>query len=212
MRWLFVAPICACFAGSTQAYAKGVTYFPPAFAKPTVTCSFGGRRATSIAVVSDIEHDWYSAQLTAAHEPSLYLESKRLRGGLGNTLRFTWLRTFHPPVIVRLEGLGSKSPRLIAKQLSGAGGYAPGTVSKTLERPLSREEARSVEKALGRSDALNIATRLCDMSLDGAQWIIEEVDANGYHFVDRFSPVSGGVRDLGLTLLKLTGWEFKPIY
>jgi hypothetical protein len=54
--------------------------------------------------------------------------------------------------------------------------------------------------------------KLCDIGLDGSQWLLEAADSHGYHFVDRFSPESGGVRDLGLALLRLTGWEFKPIY
>jgi hypothetical protein len=48
--------------------------------------------------------------------------------------------------------------------------------------------------------------------MDGAEWIVEGVDDTGYHFVDRWSPRRGEVRETGLSLLKLTGWVFKDVY
>ena len=197
---------------ASGAAADSPVYFPAAFTKPTVSCDFGAGETKPIEIVSDFESRWYSDQLAAAQEPSLYLESTRWKDGDGETLRFTWLRSFHAPVFVRVVGLGTQRPRLIAEQLSGKGGYEPGAISERLERPLSPSEAEAVELTLSKTKVLTAPPKLCDIGLDGAAWIIEGVDAGGYHFVVRWSPERGEVHDVGLKLLSLTGWKLKPIY
>lgn len=196
---------------SSQAASAGTTYFPPAFSRSTINCSFGGP-SNPVPLLSDLERKWFSTQLAAAQEPSLYATSAQRRVGANTTLRFTWLRSFHPPVVVRIEGLGSATPRLVAKQLSGAGGYAPGGISKHVERPLSHQEQKLIRTALEKANVRSVPPKVCEFGLDGAEWIVEAVDASGYHFVDRWSPQSGEVRDLGMALLTVTGWDFKPIY
>jgi hypothetical protein len=42
--------------------------------------------------------------------------------------RFTWLRTFDAPIAVRLDASLDSPPLLIAKVLSGHGGYDPGEI------------------------------------------------------------------------------------
>jgi len=108
--------------------------------------------------------------------------------------------------------MGTASPRLIAKQLSGAGGYAPGTVNRQLDRPLSSREARALEAALRRTNIFHVPLT-CDLGgVDGAEWLVEGVDRTGYHFTKDWSPRHGGVREIGLMMLGLTGWTFKEIY
>lgn len=48
--------------------------------------------------------------------------------------------------------------------------------------------------------------------MDGARWIIETAGPGGYRFIDRQSPDNGPVREVGLVLLGLTGWEVGDIY
>src|SRR5882757_8829431 len=83
--------------------AASVVYFPPSFAKPSVPCTPDPRHGL-IPIVSDFEAKWYSGQLSAAQEPSLYEAAQGNRQSIGSTVRFTWLRTFHSPVMVRVEG------------------------------------------------------------------------------------------------------------
>ncbi|MCA1652638.1 MAG: hypothetical protein ABR588_04770 [Sphingomicrobium sp.] len=195
----------------SQAAPTNAPYFPPTFRASTVPCSDAGK-VMPTEILTDLQEKWYSAQLTAAREPSLYKASTHWSVGSGTVVRFTWLRSFHAPVFVRVEGLGTSKPRLVAKQLSGHGGYAPGSISKSLDRTLSPGEAHDIHLVLARSDIAHMQPRTCDIGVDGAQWIMESVDAHGYHFVDRQSPNAGGERDLALSLLRLTGWEVKPIY
>ena len=72
-------------------------------------------------IIRPFEARWYAAQLQAAGEESLYQRS--LKGAYpGRTVRFTWLRSFHAPIVVRVDGLGTASASLNATQLSGEGG------------------------------------------------------------------------------------------
>jgi hypothetical protein len=188
-------------------------YFPPAFAGQSFTCSYptkSGIRSEKGVILDDFESGWYSRPLRTASEPSLYQTSLKPRGGQDERLRFTWLRSFHPPVIVRIE-MG-QAPRLIATQLSGAGGYAPGTVEKRIDRALTSQEVANLRAVLSRTQVIAMAPRDCNRGMDGAEWIIEDVDSRGYHFIDRWSPEKGGVHELGLFLVGLTGWQIKDVY
>ena len=67
---------------------------------------------------------WYESHLAAMKEPRLgaFVDS-----GNVEAVRFLWLRSFHHPIAVRAMRRGA-SYSLIAVELAGAGGYAPGAV------------------------------------------------------------------------------------
>lgn len=185
-------------------------YFPPSLATTPSSCDTGpGVRPTPI--LSAFENQWYSRHLAAAREPSLYVDASRPRSAL-STVRFTWLRSFHQPVFVRVEGLDTPKARLVATELSGAGGYDPGTVKVRIDRALTPAEAEGIRASLQATDVLRSSPTGCELGLDGAQWVVEGVDGSGYHFVSRWSPSSGGVREFGLAMLRVTGWTFKDVY
>jgi hypothetical protein len=192
-----------------QQLAAQTKYFPPPYPKRVAPCS-PSPKSDGAPVVSDFENRWFSQHLSAAAEPSLYEASRRSGGG--DVIRFTWLRSFDPPIIVRVEELRSASPHLIAKQLSGAGGYGPGVVNKQVDRHLSRVEASALRRLLLQANAFNLPAVECGGGMDGAEWIIEGVSRDGYRFVRRWSPEDGQARATGLALLKLTGWSFRKIY
>jgi hypothetical protein len=68
---------------------------------------------------------WYSSQLRAMKEPSLSTASPSEQA---TTYRFTWLRTFHHPLVARFVLDGSGAGTLYVKMADGAGGYQPGKV------------------------------------------------------------------------------------
>ncbi|MDB5438517.1 MAG: hypothetical protein JWM33_944 [Caulobacteraceae bacterium] len=195
-------------AGPAMAQSA-VSYFPAALAQP-VKCAPPSALG-SMPVVSPFENTWFSQQLSAAKEPSLSSPETTSEQGAGDRLRFTWLRSFHPPVIVRLEGVGTKAPHLIAKQLSGTGGYDPGSVDMSLDRALTAQEGQALTDALSAAKLTTLPPE-CSLGLDGASWLVELADSKGYHLIKRWSPKEGEVRTLGLFLLGLTGWKFDPIY
>lgn len=179
-------------------------YFPPALFQQKVDCGLSWRTRPHY-VLDEFEDAWYSKHLEAAGERPLLFAT-----GSPEALRFTWLRSFHPPVIVRVEWASTGAATLTATMLSGAGGYEPGGVSSTTSRTLTQDE---VERLLVlRRAALREPPVDCTMMLDGARWIVEAAGPDGYHYVNRQSPETGAVRELGLALLGFTGWAVEPTY
>jgi hypothetical protein len=200
-----------CKAGSdrnatTLPLKTGRRYFPESLGQPSYQC--GGECQP---VISETESTWYPEFWDAATEPSLYLASQRGMGERDLIVRFTWLRTFHHPVFVRITRTAGRT-HLIATELSGQGGYEPGKVQKRVERELSTAEAGVLNSILRRSPIFDEPSKVCNLGMDGAQWIFERADQNGYRFINRWSPESGPSRDLGITVLKMTGWTFDEIY
>lgn len=146
---------------------------------------------------------WYSKHLRVMGEPSL---------SCGQTTeaeiyRFTWLRTFHRPYAVRIirDAVGG---RLVAVELTGAGGYDPGTVATRTERRISDADWQILSAALSKTSFWSMPTRPSKptLGLDGSQWIVEGRRGSGkYHVVDRWTPQQGAYRDVGLLFLKLAG-------
>ena len=189
----------------------GPAYFPASLAAPSVRCDYGRRRELE-PTLNDFEKDWYSRQLAAAGEPSLAGAAEHPLAPGVRTVRFTWLRSFTAPVVIRVERDASGTDRLVAKRLSGTGGDPPGEVAATFDRPLTREESARLDAVLGRTQLFELPPRLCDGGLDGAQWIFESADARGYRFVQRWSPRKGALHDAGAALMALTGWDFGMVY
>lgn len=188
----------------------GKSYFPGSFGKPAQVCNFKGY-PECFATISKVENDWYPQYWDAAGEPSLYERSRAATTAGTSTLRFTWLPTFHHPVIVRIERSG-KEAKLVAKQLSGESGYEPGIVEREVTRPLSPIEIAKLDAILSATKVLKQRATDCNSGLDGSQWIVEGADRNGYHFVNRWSPQEGPVREFGDFALTLSGWTFEERY
>ena len=187
-----------------------IRYFPPSSEQPRIVCDYG-RGSRSEPIIDEFENRWFSQQLSAADEPSLYLASQRSAQDRTFILRFTWLRSFHAPVFIRVEDMGDEKYRLIAKELSGAGGYDPGTTKRKVERELRPEEVERI-RLLGRTLLPSLKPKDCTMGCDGASWILEIVDKQGYRVLTRWSPESGPVREAGIFLMELSGWTFTEIY
>jgi hypothetical protein len=182
----------------------GQAYFPPSLYEATIQCGLFGRGPRR-EVMSDFLSNWYGGHLRAAGEAPLFRMS-------GPTLRFTWLRSFHAPVVIRLDTAANGTVMMTATELSGKGGYDPGTIARRIERPLSAQEAAALTRTLEETAILEQAPRTCRLGMDGAEWIIESVGPHGYRFVDRWTPSDGPVRELGLLMLSFTSWAPDPIY
>jgi len=195
----------------TSAIAR-VPYFPPELGSTYYTCALdGGEQSPPVELLSDFESGWFSTHLRAADEPSLYSPSQSEKASVQQVIRFTWLRSFHPPVTVRVTADRHNKWRIVAKELSGAGGYEPGEIKRTVTRRLETKEVAELAALMSQSP-LPDASGDCVIGVDGAEWIIERFDREGYHFIKRWSPSDGPVHDLGLFLVGLTGWRYKEVY
>ena len=145
-------------------------------------------------------NNWYSRQLSAMDEPVLKA------GEDARTYRFTWLRTFHHPVAIRIS-FENSSARLVAVELDGAGGYNPGSVLRRKDIVLSKSQFADIERLIDQSGFWDMPSNERTDGRDGAEWIIEGATSK-YHVVTRWTPTSGPVHTIGLRLLSLTGWDF----
>lgn len=205
--------LCRMLPGKSEAIRSsksGIQYLPPSFGKVMHICKFKGY-PECFPKISNFESEWYSNHWEAATEPSLFEISNAQKYAGDSVLRFTWLPTFHHPVIVRFE-TSAGTTNFIAKELSGAGGYEPGSISRQINRKLSSLEEHQVERAMARASPFNEPPENCGGGTDGSRWILERARKGSYEYADRWSPQKGAMRDFGLLTLKLTGWEFEEIY
>ncbi len=161
--------------------------------------------------IDDFTGEWYGKQLKALEEPSIYRQSnnKNLK-----IFRFTWLRTFHKPIAIRIIIKQDNSGILYAKIASGAGGYVPGKLEKSIEKKLDNSDVTDFLTMIEKESFWNIPTveETDEYGLDGAQWIVEGLLNGNYHVVDWWSPEKGNVRNIGLYFLNISGLEVNEIY
>lgn len=185
-----------------------VVYFPPALFEQSIDC--GGDGGGRWPVIDEFEADWFGRELRAFDEPSLY-RAWTNREAAARSLRFTWLRSFHDPIVVRIDRLADGGASLVARQRSV--GRRQGTQNRQLSRHLTPVEVLDLDAILVRAALPAQPARNCPFGTDGARWIIESVDpSTGYTYLNRWSPEEGPVRELGLHLVALTGWEIANIY
>ena len=157
--------------------------------------------------VSELKERWYSKQLRAMNERPWSGGAKGQHG-----YRLTWLRTFHHPMVFRLDIAPDGTAELHIKVTSGASGYDPGvlTVNKTIN--LSRTQTDIILTGLEQIKFWTMASHMESTGLDGAQWIAEGVKAARYHVVDRWSPEGSAFQFWALSLMGLSGMDIEPIY
>ncbi len=156
----------------------------------------------SDASSDEFRNRWYSQHLAAMSEPKLVP-----RAGV-RAYRFTWLRTFHSPIAVRVEATKDRV-ELFATALSGHGGYDPGKPARTTHLELQRAQFDALEASFDRHGFWQLPAQDKAMGFDGARWVIEAA-TDRYHVVDRWSPERGPVRELGEEFLALAGWLCPP--
>jgi len=110
--------------------------------------------------------------------------------------RFCWLRTFHPPVMVRFEKT-KDSVLLTARLTDGAGGYNCGRVTQRIHKSFKEKEWNEFQKIITESNFMKMSSfeKGSELGLDGAEWLLEYKDKNNYHYVARWSPYRNGASE-----------------
>lgn len=183
-------------------------YFPKFYERVTERCKF---LDSALPRLSTFESEWYGKELRAADEPSLL---KRAYTGHADSLRFLWLRSFDPAVVVRIEGLGGSAPQLTAVEFDSADRYGPLKIHRRIARTLTGAEAAELRRRLIAQNplALPIGSNPCEGGIDGSQWIIERAAGHRYKMVNAWSPERGPIYAAGVVMLHLTGWKFPAVY
>jgi hypothetical protein len=151
---------------------------------------------------------WYSNKLYDMKESIVYNQSGK------NIFRFIWLRSFHKPVVIRLEEADNKI-QLTWKMASGAGGYETGELIVDKSKIISKSEFDKFTSLLATAKYWEMSPQQDSNGSDGAQWIIEGLQNGKYHFVDRWSSnTETDFQKCALYLLRLTDLEIpqKDIY
>jgi hypothetical protein len=153
-------------------------------------------------MVDEFRAQWYGRFLDAYKEPSLWERSKKTPD---QSYRFTWLRTFDHPVVIRIDVRPDGICELTTKVGLGAGGYDPGMLIRNESRPLLKVQSEWLlnQIALMFWNAPSEDTK--PGGNDGSQWIIEGAKNGKYQIEDRWSPEGGPVRELGLAMIRLAG-------
>jgi tetratricopeptide (TPR) repeat protein len=145
--------------------------------------------------------NWYASHLNALDEPVL---SDSLPA---KVFRFTWLRTFHNPIVIGLENTND-SITLYWKVCDGAGGYDPGKIIENKSKTLTIKEWKDFVDSINSIDFWNLPTTKSGiLGTDGAQWILEGKELGKYHVVDRWS--GGTIEKVCLKLLEFTDLKIK---
>jgi len=126
--------------------------------------------------------------------------------------------TFYHPLFIRVEKNGNDY-FLIAKRLSGQGGYSWGTLKKEKKRRLSESEWKTLLNLINEASfwVLPIEEKESGpnekgeetICLDSTSWTLEGMNAGKYHVVYRYCPELKGVKTVGLYMVKLTKWGIK---
>jgi hypothetical protein len=146
-------------------------------------------------------NEWYSKQLFRLKEPLLYNYQ-----GEKEIYRFTWLRTFHHPVSIRVEKQ-NEVIILFSKVTNGAGGYDPGNIIVDTSRPVSKKEWENILNKIKAIQFWQLPTEIDDSGNDGSEWIIEAFKNGSYHMTTRWSPTTGrngNYSEVGRYLLEIS--------
>lgn len=156
-------------------------------------------------VMDEFYADWYSSGLLAFHEEALFPDKRQN----SQSVRFTLLRSFHAPVMVRTVETSDGQIRLIGKWLAGPDGCETTSLSCSVDRVLTQAERERFKAAQGQ---LHKASYACDGGMDGSRWLLEASGRGDYKIWSEWSPKSGDLRDLALVMLDLTGWRLAEVY
>ena len=146
--------------------------------------------------------DWYTQQLAALEEPSFL---PLIQVSTQTEYRFLWLRSFHHPIVVRIEVLPDGTGILTTKTGGGAGGYQPKAIIQNQSSKLTSLQIQQFQNLLKKVSFRSLSTTSStgEIVCDGSEWVIEAVDSGRYHVITRSSPSRGAAYDIGMLALKL---------
>lgn len=150
--------------------------------------------SSSIQDVKDL-----SLFMNSADEPCLY-NREASPGYIG--FRFTWMRSFHSPVIIRLEKIDNKYV-LNWKVGKGQGGYSPKGVQKSGRREINHKEWAGFVRLFNKMKFDSMPNYSNLMMTDGASWVLERKSGEKYKAHNTNWP-SKKLKESCLYLLKLT--------
>lgn len=125
----------------------------------------------------------YAEVLTTMTEPPLGADSLLDE----ETVRLTWVRTYHRPMAIRLV-FSKSSCRVVMTVLDGKGGAALGNIRKRDSSETSLDRCNEVVRVLDDAGFWSDTLPPSVPARDGADWLFEARGARGYRAVARWTP------------------------
>jgi len=132
--------------------------------------------------------------------------------------RLTFIPTFFNPIKIRVEKRKADYI-LIAKRLSGQGGYEVGTLKTEKRRLLKAAEWQQLIDLLTQAGFWDMPYTDKErepnekgelvICLDGSEWVLEGVKHGRFHAVNRYCPDVRSFQEIGRYLAKLSGLGIK---
>lgn len=149
---------------------------------------------------------FYTKYLAAMKEPSLF---KRAKARPDFELRFTWLRTFHDPLAIRIWRIDD-TYMIRTIRLARQNDYSPGPATLDKTRTLTPTESQALKTLIDipsmlqpMSDQEQLATTV---GADGAMWIFETWAEEKYQMIEFWCPKDYGPKEhraMGLDTSKM---------
>jgi len=116
--------------------------------------------------------DWYSQELAALHEPSLWQWSRDQPEK--TTYRFLWLRSFNAPICIRLTINKDETGSIVCKEGNVHGATGAKKLMHVRMRSLSSVQVKSFLDRLDSVRFWQIPSPSSDLGgVDGSEWILE---------------------------------------
>ena len=158
--------------------------------------------------VDPFDDPWFGKHFEAAGEKPIEIPAS------GIAYRFTWLRSFDNPVIVRIEC--DVVCTMTSKRLSGEGGYEPGEIAAQITRDLSPAERDRLQRLFASVHFWRgpPGDPREGWIMDGAAWILEAAMPDAYEAWTIQSPMPVPVFEdfvrLCSLFIDLSGFEIPP--
>ncbi|MDG4946001.1 hypothetical protein NMK71_06210 [Weeksellaceae bacterium KMM 9713] len=148
--------------------------------------------------------EWLQAQLSDLKEDCLYNNETRQNSII---YRFTWLRSFHHPIAIRIEKVENEI-MLYWKVGKGRGGYEPEGLKKSGNKKLSLKQWIEFEGIVKASNFDSLPNEKYIPMTDGATWTLERKKHDSFKAHHTNSP-SKEISKACLYLLDLTNIKIK---
>ena len=148
--------------------------------------------------------NWFSEYLFAMKEPLLFNRKTEKE-----VFRFTWLRSFHKPITIRIEKWKDRYI-LYWKVLDGAGGYEPGKLIVNSLRYLSQKEWSEFNGLVEKANFWKMRSGRGAFGTDGSDWILEGLNQTDYRVVTVWYPSRGNFYNACNYLISLTNLKIEP--
>ena len=148
---------------------------------------------------------WVSEALRALEEMRIFTDTYKYE-----SYRFTWLRTFHNPISIRVEEVNN-DVILFLKQSNGMGGYDPGDLILNDTIAVTKGDWNLLKRKMDSLDFWNMSSieNTEIVAMDGSMWLLEGKRNEEYHIVYRQDGIMKETGEVCLFLLELSNLKIK---